>query len=352
LETKIQPQQQVRLAKTPSIISSTPPLSFKSPHDEWVNCIVELRSEYGSFVTCSYDCTAKRWTISTTTGDNNNSSNDSNTNYYRRGTSLQHVGTYTGHTGPVWCAVEKDDETLITGSTDMTLKEWNTKTCECLNSIATLQIVRCMVITKNRLLVVCGLANGKMEIRRASDLSDLVSTFNTHAGWEVNCICELEDGTFLSGSMDSSIRRWRPDDGTVLQTIYGHTRTVMSLIELKSNLVISASWDTTVQIWKLPSAPAPAPSASSASASKSTAAPKAKCLKTLTLHSDFVNGLTKLSEDTFASTSSDGTIRMWNETGVCIDTIRTKWSGNAITKVGDSWLATVNQSRLEVRQLK
>jgi len=94
---------------------SVPSFTLLSAHQYWCyNSLMAL--EDGTFVSCCNDGTAKRWV------------RDKDTN------TIQLLGTYSGHTGSVQLAIEKENNTLITGSQDKTLKVWNTTTCECLST--------------------------------------------------------------------------------------------------------------------------------------------------------------------------------------------------------------------------
>ena len=84
----------------PKLFESTPSVSVRRPHKEVVNALVELHD--GSFVSCSSDKTAKRWLT--------------------KNNELQILGIYKGHSEYVWCVIEKDDNTLLTGSFDQTMK--------------------------------------------------------------------------------------------------------------------------------------------------------------------------------------------------------------------------------------
>jgi len=73
------------------------PLLMADCHGDWVTALVGL-SDGSSFVSCSCDRSVKRWSLSSDPDR-----------------QLHHVGTYSGHTGAVRCAVEGvSNNTLIT----------------------------------------------------------------------------------------------------------------------------------------------------------------------------------------------------------------------------------------------
>jgi len=244
------------------------------------------------------------------------------------------VGTYVGHKEGVTSAVELDDILILTGSLDGTLKVWNKRTCECLCSFITSDSVRCMIRSKDKSLILCGLKSGAIEMRRADDLDVISWKFEFHSEFTsagaVWCICELEDGSFVSGSY-GTMKRWDVN-GTVLQTfcgpIAGH-HAFLIVMELSSDIIVALSTNNTLTIWKLSTG---------------------KLLLTIpTVH---IRGIVKLSDDKFVTGSVDTTIRVWNAmTGQCIETVSTDRPINAITRVGDS-IVTASWDRIEVRKLK
>jgi len=95
--------------------------------------------------------------------------------------------------------VEKDSNTLITAARDKTLKEWNISTCQCLKSHELPSEPFSMMKTRSNSIIICGLMNGKVELRILSDLSLITSLSLNNPLSEpvIYCIPELEDGTFV-----------------------------------------------------------------------------------------------------------------------------------------------------------
>ena len=75
-----------------------------------------------------------------------------------------------------------------------------------------------------------------------------------------------------------------------------------------------------------------------------------ECLRTLTLHTDNVNGLEKLNDGVFASGSRDGRIVVWDENGDCIETHQSKREITAMTRLKDGSIVTTGRHRIEIRQ--
>ena len=183
--------------------------------------------------------------------------------------------------------MDKDDNTLLTASSEA-LKVWNTSSCECLETLPVGSLVRCMLKTKDKSSIVCGLSGGRVEMRRASDLGVFYS-FRLHDGYDaVKSICELEDGSFVS-AVKEVIDRW-DSNGRVLQTFSGHAEHIYRVIELNRDVIVSASLENTVKMWKVSTG---------------------ECLRTLTLHSTCVYGLEKVKDGVFVSGSMG-----WKNSGV------------------------------------
>jgi len=181
--------------------------------------------------------------------------------------------------------------------------------------------------TKDKTRVLCGLADGRVEIRRVSDLG-LTSSFKIHNGeggiWK---ICELEDGSFVSAEW-KTMKRW-DETGTVLQTFSGHSNEIRRLIELKSDVVVSGSNDKTLKMWKLSTG---------------------ECLRTLSFHNGWVNGLEKMKDGVFVSGSTDRKIVVWFEKGNSIETYQSESWITAMTRLRDGSLVTASRSLMEIRQ--
>jgi len=127
-----------------------------------------------SFVSCSFDKTAKRWCIQND-GDNNQR-------------TLRLAGTLV-HNKAVLYAVVKDENTLITTELGSLFVEWNVSTCERRNSLDTDGRVVFFVMTKSKSNIVCGYKDGLVQIRRLSDFT-IISSFAMYTG-SVWCISEL-----------------------------------------------------------------------------------------------------------------------------------------------------------------
>ena len=108
-----------------------------------------------------------------------------------------------GHTNGLLC-LQFDDNVLITGSYDATIKVWDLETCE--------------------------------EIR----------TLRGHDSG-VRCL-QFDDSKLISGSLDCTIKIWNWHTGECTRTYAGHADGVIGL-HFDSALLASASADTTIKIW-------------------------------------------------------------------------------------------------------
>jgi len=259
---------------------------------------------------------------------------------------FQLIGTYEGHQAAVYCAMERDSNSILTGSSDYTIKIWNTTTCECLDTLYGGLAVHCLLKAKNNSYFVYGLDGGIVEAMRLSDFGLLLS-FRPHSH-SVASICELERlddgeggeassttttvGLFVSASFDRKLKMWDLE-GRVLRTFHGHCDWVQSVVMLNRDQIVSTSNDKTIRLWSVATG---------------------KCLRTSTLHSEIIVGLDKLKKDNrglFVSGSChDRLLAVWDEEGNCIETIQTQDGIGSLTALRDGSLLVALRFHFELRK--
>ena len=117
------------------------------------------------------------------------------------------------HTGWITCLVSLNDGTLVSSSTDRTIKLWN---------ISTGNVIKTLI--------------------------------NGHNHW-INCLTVLNNGILVSGSLDKTIKLWNTHTGEVIQTLHGHTGWITCLNVLpnssssSNNVLVSCSEDNTIRLW-------------------------------------------------------------------------------------------------------
>lgn len=73
---------------------------------------------------------------------------------------------------------------------------------------------------------------------------------------KVTQVVELHDGTLVSSSLDTTLRRWDPDTGSCTQVYLrnastdGHTQGVNCVIQLKDGRLLSGGGDKTICVWQ------------------------------------------------------------------------------------------------------
>lgn len=66
----------------------------------------------------------------------------------------------------------------------------------------------------------------------------------------LKCLCVLDNKKLVSGSEGGSINLW-DSDGNFIQSLEGHTETILSIFELVRNkMLVTSSFDNTMRFWK------------------------------------------------------------------------------------------------------
>lgn len=207
-----------------------------------------------------------------------------------------------------------DEQYIISGSQDGSLKIWNLQsgtelyslTGEIMPSIQcststgnTLDIpsftatpVQALVITPDKQKVICGLADGSIQIwnlKKKSTQFQLIGHTQ-----EISGLAITSDGKqVISSSFDGTLRIWDLETQKILGVIHSHDHPINSIALIPDNQhIISASHDGTIKMWHLPSR---------------------KNLFTIKAHKEIIWAVAVLPNRYLAvSASNDGTLKVWN----------------------------------------
>ena len=220
--------------------------------------------------------------------------------------TLEDNSFLNGHTGLVLCVSVLPDGRIISGSTDTTLKIWNTNTGMCdVTLIGHSAWIRCVAIFPNNqsqlihnnlIRLVSGSDDNTLKIWNVTNdnnnncvIKDCDLTLIGHNNtvwcvailqdyckivsasgytlkiWNaltgqclltlightdiVSCVSILPNGQIVSGSHDKTIKIWNPLDGTCESTFNGHTQVIKTLYVFPDGRLVSAGADKTIRIW-------------------------------------------------------------------------------------------------------
>ena len=180
--------------------------------------------------------------------------------------------TLKGHTQDVYALEFIDDERIVSGSGDHTLKLWNGCSGECLatiknepssdeNGASRESGITSLSISTDRKLIATGSLDRIVRVYELLAENDfkLIETFEGHTDSVYSVTFDSSDSTVISGSLDRTIRKWslnpNNSDNPCLQVISNHRDFVLSVAVSSSakqpqrSFIISGSKDRSVQFW-------------------------------------------------------------------------------------------------------
>jgi WD40 repeat protein len=189
--------------------------------------------------------------------------------------------------------VKTCEKFLVSGSWDSSIRVWDPKTEECLQTLEGHDgIVFCLLVISRDILI-SGASDEKIKIWNLKN-GECSKTLIGHSS-SVICLQQVPGEypaeTLISGSWDKTVRIWNFKKGKLLNTLTGHQNGVMNIQVISKDTLISASGDSTIKIWNFENG---------------------HCLKTLHGHTDGVSCLMILNKDVLISGSNDNTLKIWD----------------------------------------
>ncbi|CAG8491437.1 5509_t:CDS:10 [Ambispora leptoticha] len=135
------------------------------------------------------------------------------------------IATLEGHTGEVTC-LYYEDQYLLSGSSDRTMKQWDIETSQC---ILTLDILWAISSTK---------VSSTLGDNSILDEGDFIGAL------------QFWNYALASGTRDGAIRMWDLRTGQVHRTLIGHAGPITCL-QFNEIQVVSGSLDRSIMIWDL-----------------------------------------------------------------------------------------------------
>jgi hypothetical protein len=154
---------------------------------------------------------------------------------------------FAGHLGYIWSLLKFDDDTILSGGRDTSIKAWTTKG-EQKHSLSGHQ---------NSILCIEKMADDTF-ISGSRDQYIIVwkhyqavRKIKIHTAIVLS-LCRISDEAFASGSGDNMIHIANLE-GTILRTLTGHTNWVWQVIKLDEHTLASCSEDCSIKIWNIES---------------------------------------------------------------------------------------------------
>ena len=275
-------------------------------------------------------------------------SNQQNNNLFRALTAIRQViygvqekERLLGHSHWVLSAVfSPDGETIVSASTDNTIKLWSKDGTE-LNTLKGHSAgVRSVAFSPDGETIASASDDYTVKLWR-KDGTEL-NTLKGHSHWVWGVAFSPDGETIASASIDNTIKLWSKD-GSELNTLKGHSDSVWSVtFSPDGKTIASTSRDNTIKLWRKDGTELNTLKGHSAGVRSATFSPNGETiasashdntiklwqkdgteLKTLKGHSNWVWDVAFSPDgETIASTSTDNTVKLWNKDGTELDTLR------------------------------
>ena len=208
--------------------------------------------------------------------------------------------TMSGHSKNITCIILFDENKLISGSEDKTIKIWDIKKRVCTSTITgNYERIESLLKINNNTL-----AAGSQNNIRFFNIDNKKELFSLVGHEKSVCtMIKISENKIVSGAYDNLIKIWDIDKKSCEYSLYGHDTTVFVVLLLMDGRLASGSgsWDRALKIWDLENK---------------------RCDCTLMGHKREIKCMQQMSNGWLLTGSVDKTIKVWNvKRKCCIQTL-------------------------------
>ena len=191
-----------------------------------------IKQDDNTIISCSDDTTIRAWSLD---------SYEADCSY-----------TLTGHEdkiNDILLLDLYDNNTLLSVSDDKSIRLWNLEMKECQNGIKTKDIQTCLGRLSNGKFMVGG-EDGSVTVFNIKGLVPIL--FIKAHSEPVEFLYESPfTGDIFTGSQDNLVKIFKVDSGACVKILEGHKNTILNVIQLNENNILTASVDKTIKIWTI-----------------------------------------------------------------------------------------------------
>ncbi len=160
------------------------------------------------------------------------------------------IQRYTMHTDVVFSVDQIDNDTIVSGSQDNTIRIWKISTSETLQTIrVTVQVYAVRVFSIESKQIVCGTGATSDNLRIYNYSSgDLIRILSGHS-LSVLSIEILSEQMMASGGYDQRVIIWDLSSYSIKYTLMGGNPSITCVRRLSSNLIASGDLNGLIIIW-------------------------------------------------------------------------------------------------------
>jgi WD40 repeat protein len=164
------------------------------------------------------------------------------------GAELSSLGTRA--LGVRFAAFSRTGHRMVSVSENCTVRAWDTFSGALLFESRSFLGVKTAAFTHDGCRLVCGMDDGGIRLIDSKSGELILDPREKHAGPILSVTCSPDGSTIASGSMDNSVRIWRPDSGSDPMALNGHQSWICSIaFSPDGKQIISASEDGTIRLW-------------------------------------------------------------------------------------------------------